>query len=50
MMGYIPVLYDIYGRKLYAVERSDGYIYTYCDTRKDAEDHCRNLMNKEETK
>ncbi len=36
---------DIFGVKLYAVERN-GHIEKYCDTKKDAENYCKQF-NKE---
>jgi hypothetical protein len=36
------VPYKIHGVSLFSVEK-DGYIWKYCDTRKEAQDYCDEL-------
>lgn len=40
---YRVIPYNFFGVTLYAVERDDGYINKYCDTRPDAQDEVDNL-------
>ncbi len=40
---YRVVPYDIFGVKLYSVERYDGYILSYCDDKLDAQNKVNKL-------
>jgi hypothetical protein len=40
---YSVKLYTILNQRLYAVERLDGFIYKYCETRERAEQVCKEL-------
>tara|TARA_R110002049_G_scaffold101556_10_gene246506 strand:- start:10484 stop:10627 length:144 start_codon:yes stop_codon:yes gene_type:complete len=42
---YRTVPYDIFGVKLYSVERFDGYIVAYCDHKVDAQNKVDELNN-----
>lgn len=40
---YLVKPYTIFNQRLYAVERLDGFIYKYCETRERAEQVCKEL-------
>lgn len=43
---YTPIKYNIFNIVLWAVESNSGYIYKYCNTKKDAEKYCNDLNKK----